>query len=57
MTISISFEDTLPVEVGYITIVTDPLLVEDWMLEKVSMAAIKQLTEYVIKANTGRLIN
>ena len=46
-----------PVQVGSITIETDPLLVEDWMLEKVSIDAIKQLTNFVIKSNEGKVIN
>lgn len=47
----------LPVQVGTIQIDTDPLLVEDWMLNKVSQDAAKALTKYVLESNAGKVVN
>lgn len=47
----------LPVPVGSIEIKTDPMLVEDWILQKVASTAVKQLTKYVVNSNYGKAIN
>jgi hypothetical protein len=57
MQIMIASPQGLPVQVGSITIDTNPLLVEDWMLEEVSRNAAKSLTKFVLESNVGKVIN
>jgi len=47
----------LPVQVGSIVIDTDPLLVEEWMLQRVAQDASKQLTRYVANSNFDKVLN
>ncbi len=56
VTIMLSVPGEMPACLGYIDINTDPFLVEDWMIRKVTETAVRQLTKYVVN-NTGKVIN
>lgn len=46
-----------PQSVGTIEIHTDPLLVEDWMLEKVALDAVASLGKFIVQNNEDKVVN